>query len=120
MNKQVDVIVYAVSMIFKAALLAAAWAGKSRRRGMEHIAKMPNDEKDKEIFFLRDRVYQLETRLKIFQKQYHSTSSKPRYSLKERLFILWHMEYFQIPRRQVTRTFCDRLSIESAVIVHIT
>ncbi|MCP4755570.1 MAG: hypothetical protein GY866_32305 [Proteobacteria bacterium] len=21
------------------------------------------------------------------------------------MFILWHMEYFQIPRRQVTRTF---------------
>ena len=105
MNKQTDIIVYAVSMILKAALLAAVWAGKMRRRGMKSIAKVPIDEKDKEILFLRDRIYQLETRIKIFQSQYQSTSRKPRYTLKERLFILWHMEYFQIPRRQVTKTF---------------
>ncbi len=92
-------------MILKAALLAAAWAGKNRRHGMESIAKMPISEKDKELLFLRDRIYQLETRLRILQKQYQSTFYKPRYSLKERLFILWHMEYFQIPRRHVTKTF---------------
>ncbi len=92
-------------MILKAALLAAVWAGKSRRRGLESISKMPVGEKDKEIHFLRDRIHQLETQIRIFQKQYHSSSSKPRYDLKERLFILWHMEYFQIPRRQVTKTF---------------
>jgi len=34
------------------------------------------DEKDKEIHFLRDRIYQLETRIKIFQKQYLTTSNK--------------------------------------------
>ena len=105
MTKQKEIVVYAVSMILKAALLAAAWAGKVRRHGLETIAKMSIDDKDKEILFLRDRIYQLETRLRIFQKQYQSTSGKPRYSLKERLFILWHMEYFQIPRRQVTKTF---------------
>ncbi|MBT4525329.1 MAG: hypothetical protein HOC24_02140 [Deltaproteobacteria bacterium] len=97
--------IYAVSMILKASLLAATWAGKYRKRGLESISKMPIEEKDKEILFLRDRIYPLETRIKIFQKQYHATSRKPGYSLKERLFILWHMEYFQIPRRHVTRTF---------------
>ena len=100
-----EIIAYAVSMILKAAIFAGAWAGRSRKRGLESIANMTIDEKDKEIFFLRDRVYQLETRLRIFQKQHQSTSNKPRYSLKERLFILWHMEYFQIPRRHVTKTF---------------
>ena len=105
MMKQKEIIVYAVSMILKAALLAASWAGKKRERGLKLIANMPIDEKDKEITFLRDRVYQLETRIKIFQKQIQSHSNKTRYTLKERLFILWHMEYFQIPRRQVTKTF---------------
>ncbi len=66
MNKQTDVIVDAVSMILKAALFAAAWAGKLRKNGLETIAKMPISEKDKEIFFLRDRIYQLETQIKIF------------------------------------------------------
>jgi transposase InsO family protein len=100
-----EIIVYAVSMILKAAVLAAAWAGRSRKRELEAIANMTIEEKDKEIVFLRDRVHQLETQVQIFQKQYHSPSSKPRYSLKERLFILWHMEYFQVPRRKVTEIF---------------
>jgi len=105
MQKKTEIITYAVSMILKAALLAVAWAGKFRRRGLESIAKMSIDEKDKELLFLRDRIYQLEPRIKIFQKQIQSSSCIARYSQKERLFILWHMEYFQIPRRRVTKTF---------------
>ena len=105
MTTKKEIITYAVSMILKAALLAARWAGKNRKRGLESIAGLSIDEKDKEIIFLRDLVYQLETRIKIFQKHFPSSSSKQRYTLKERLFILWHMEYFQIPRRQVTKTF---------------
>ena len=92
-------------MILKAVLLAASWSGKKRKHGLESIASLTIDEKDKEIIFLRDLVYQLETRIKIFKKHFPSSSSKQRYTLKERLFILWHMEYFQIPRRQVTKTF---------------
>jgi transposase InsO family protein len=105
MMKQKEIIVYAVSLILKATLLAATWAGKVRQRGLKSIAKLPINEKDKEIFFLRDQIYQLESRIKIFQKQVYSSSSNVRYTLKERLFILWHMEYFQIPRRQVKKTF---------------
>ena len=52
-----EIIAYAVSMILKAALLAASWAGKVRKRGLESIAQLPIDEKDKEIIFLRDRIY---------------------------------------------------------------
>ena len=103
--KKIENIADAVFMIMKAALLAATWSGKIRKRGLESITKMSIDAKDKEIFFLRDQIYQLESRIKIFQKQTYSSPSKTRYTLKERLFILWHMEYFQIPRRQVTKTF---------------
>ena len=105
MTKQKEIIAYAVSMILKAALLAAAWAGRARRRELESIAKMTIDEKDKEIVFLHDRIYQLETQITIFKKQIHSSSGKARYNLKERLFILWHFEYFQIPRCHITKTF---------------
>ena len=88
MNKQIDVIVFAVSMILKAVLFAAVWAGKGRKKGLKTIAKIPTEEKGKEILFLRDRIYQLEIRIKIFQKQYYSPSGKIRYILKERLFVL--------------------------------
>ncbi len=43
MKKQKEIILYAVSMILKAALLAAVWAGKYRKRGLESIAKMSID-----------------------------------------------------------------------------
>jgi hypothetical protein len=105
MKNQTEIITYAVSMILKAALLAASWAGKARKHGLESIAQLPINERDKEILFLHDRIYQLESGIKIFQKHIPSSSSKTRYTLKERLFILWHMEYFQIPRRHVTKTF---------------
>jgi transposase len=100
-----EVVVYAVSLLLKAVVLVAAWAGKARRTGLESIAAMSDDEKDKEIVFLRDQVHQLTTQVEILQKRCHSPSKKPCYTLKERLFILWHMEYFQIPRRKVTETF---------------
>ena len=62
-----EIIIYAVSMILKAALFAASWAGKTRKRELKNIAKMPIDEKDKEIVFLRDKVYQLETQIKYYR-----------------------------------------------------
>ena len=80
MMKQKEIIVYAVSLILKATLLAATWAGKVRQRGLKSIAKLPINEKDKEIFFLRNQIYQLESRIKIFQKQAYSSSSKARYT----------------------------------------
>ena len=101
MKKQTEIIAFAVSVILKSALIAAASAGKSRRSGLESNANMPIDEKDKEILFLSNHIFQRETQIKIFQKQIQSSSCKTRYNQKERLFMLWHMEYFLIPRRRV-------------------
>ena len=78
MTTKKEIIIYAISMILKAALLAVAWAGKSRKRGLKSIAKLSIEEKDKEITFLRDRIYQLETRIKVFQKHISSSSNKTR------------------------------------------
>lgn len=39
------------------------------------------------------------------QKRLHKKGKKPRYEVRERLLILWHMEAFQIPRRKVSRYF---------------
>lgn len=41
-----QIIIYAVSIKQKAAILLATSAGSSRRRGFESIAKMSSDEKD--------------------------------------------------------------------------
>ena len=105
MTKNLDIIATAVSLIIKAAILAGQWSGRARRRGLEKLAAMDADAKDKEILFLRDRVFQLETQVSILQKRIRKKEKNPRYTLRERLFILWHMETFRIPRRRVTEYF---------------
>jgi transposase InsO family protein len=41
----------------------------------------------------------------ILQKHLNKKGKNPRYTVRERLLILWHMEAFQIPRRKVSRYF---------------
>lgn len=105
MAKNLDIITAAVSLIIKAAILAGQWSGRARRRGLEKLAAMNADAKDKELLFLRDRVCQLETQVSILQNRIRKREKRPRYTLRERLFILWHMDGFQIPRRRVTEYF---------------
>ena len=105
MDKNLDIISYAVSLVIKAAIMAARFSGRVRKRSLKRLAATNAKTKDKEILFLRDKVYQLEMQLSILQKQIHKKGKKPRYEVRERLLILWHMEAFQIPRRKVWRYF---------------
>ena len=103
--KHLDLINAAVSLIIKAAILAARWSGKARRRSLEKLAAMDTDAKDKELLFLRDKVHQLQTQVTILQRRIKKNGKKSRYILRERLLILCHMEAYQIPRRRVTEYF---------------
>ncbi|MCJ7767465.1 hypothetical protein MUP79_03635 [Candidatus Bathyarchaeota archaeon] len=68
MNKNLDVITYAVSLIIKAAILAARFSGRVRRRSLKRFVAMDTDAKAKEILFLKDRVYQLEMQVSILHR----------------------------------------------------
>jgi transposase InsO family protein len=105
MKKNLDITNYAVSLIIKAALIAARFSGRARKRSLRRLATLDINEKDKEILFLRDMVGQLEMQVSILQKGIEKKHKNPRYTLREKLFILWHMETFQIPRRRVTEYF---------------
>jgi transposase len=105
MTKNLDIISAAVSLIIKAALLAARFSGRVRKRSLKRLAAMDVDTKDKEIIFLRDKVDQLKMQVSILQKGINKRQKNPRYTLREKLFILWQMETFQIPRRRVTEYF---------------
>ena len=100
-----DILNAAASLLVKAILLAARFSGRVRRRSLKRLAIMDTDAKAKEILFLKDRVYQLEMQLSILQKQLSKKGKNPRYTVRERLLILWHMEAFQIPRRKVSQYF---------------
>ena len=105
MNKNLDIINFAVSLIIKAALIAARFSGRARKRSLSRLATMDINEKDKEILFLRDVVDQLKMQVSILQKGIKKRQKNPRYTFREKLFILWQMEAFQIPRRRVTEYF---------------
>jgi len=103
MDKNRDTITFAVSLILRAAIVAAKYSGRVRKRSLKRLAAMDIDEKDKEILFLIDKIYQLDTQVSILLKRIEKHQKKPRYTLRERLLILWHMETFQIPRRKIAK-----------------
>ena len=80
-NKNHDTITFAVSLIFKAAIVAAKYSGRVRKRSLKRLAAMDVDSRDKEILFLKDKVYQLENQLSILQKRVKKQQKKPRYTL---------------------------------------
>jgi hypothetical protein len=69
MNQNIETITYAVSIIFKAAIVAAKYAGRVRKRSLQRLAAMDIDEKDKEILFLKDKLFLLETQNAILLKR---------------------------------------------------
>jgi len=105
MAENLDTLNAVVSLLIRAALLAARFSGPVRKRSLKRSAAMDTDAKAKEILFLKDRVYQLEMQVEILQKQHTKKGTMPRYEIRERLLILWHMEAFRIPRRRVSRYF---------------
>jgi len=88
MKKNLDITNIAVSLIIKAALIAARFSGRARKRSLRRLATMDINEKDKEILFLRDMVGQLKMQVSILQKGIKKKQKNPRYTLREKLFIL--------------------------------
>ena len=102
MTNNIEIINAAVTLIIKAAILAARFSGRTRKRSLKRLAKMDVDEKDKEILFLHDKLDQQQLQINILQKGLQKKNTHKRYTLREKLFILCYMETFQIPRRRVT------------------
>ena len=68
MTRNLDILSVAVELIIKAAILAARFSGRVRRRSLKCLAAMEVDGKDKEIILLRDKVYRLEIQVSILQE----------------------------------------------------
>ncbi len=68
---------HAITLIIKAAIMAARFSGRVRKRSLKRLAAMDADTKDKEILFLKDKVYQLEMQVSILQKRIQKRQKKP-------------------------------------------
>ena len=102
MTNNIEIVNAAVTLIIKAAILAARFSGRARKRSLKRLSKMDADDKDKEILFLRDKVDQQQLQITILQKGLQKKHTNKRYTLREKLFILCYMETFQVPRCRVT------------------
>ena len=56
MDKNLDILTCAVSLIVKAAIMAGRFSGRARKRSLKRLAGTDADTKDKELLFLRDKV----------------------------------------------------------------
>ena len=105
MAEKLDILDTAISLLIRAALLAARFSGRIRQRYLKRLASRDVSANAKEVLFLKDRVYQLEMQVSILQKHLRKKGKKPRYEVRQRLLIVWDLEAFQIPRRRVSRYF---------------
>ena len=96
-----------ICLVMKAVLLSARWAGRSRRLGLEQAAQASGEaaEVQAENAVLRDTVEFLVERLACAERRLKAAHIRKPYSLAERLHILWCIEYFGIPRRQIPKCF---------------
>ena len=86
MTNNLDIVNAAVTLIIKAALLAARFSGRARKRSLKRLSKMDADDKDKEIIFLSDKVDQQQMQITILQKGLQKKYTNKRYTLREKLF----------------------------------
>jgi sulfur relay (sulfurtransferase) DsrF/TusC family protein len=68
---------HSITLIIKAAIMAARFSGRVRKRSLKRLAAMDAHTKDKEILFLKDKVYQLEMQVPILQKRIQKRQKKP-------------------------------------------
>ena len=85
-----EVISAAIPLILKSLWRSAKWAGITRRKALKRAIGQ-EEEMVAEVLFLRDRVAQLETELALFRRQAKEPGRKPRYTVKERLLVLWYL-----------------------------
>ena len=99
------IVTEAVALIVKATMYSAQWASAGRKRALAKLAAMTDQEKEREILLLCERIAQHEQLISILQRQIQDRGKKHRFQIRERLAILWCLEYFEVPRSKVQEYF---------------
>ena len=96
-----------ICLVMKAVLLSGRWAGRARRLGLEQAVRGAGDDAEvlAENVTIRDTVEFLTERPACAERRLKAAHIRTQYSLAERLHILWCIEYFGIPRRQIPKHF---------------
>ena len=70
---------------------------------MALVARAEGD-KDREIVLLQERLAELQSQVEIL-RELHRPTPATRYTLGIRFMIIFHISYFDVPRRRVEQTF---------------
>jgi len=82
MTNNIEIINAAVALIIKAAIIAARFSGRARKRSLKRLSKMDADAKNKEIIFLNDKVNQQQMQITIPQKALQKKQTNKRYTVR--------------------------------------
>jgi len=88
-GEPMEVLSAANPLILRILWLTAKWTGVARMKALKRVVS-DGEEILAEVLFLRDRVAQLETELALARRQERMPGRKPRYTVKERLLVLWY------------------------------
>jgi len=94
----------ALNLLAQVIVLGAGWASGYRRRALKAMVPGAEADKDREILLLQERVAELLSRVEILKEMLHPTAAT-RYSGRVRLMIIFHITYFDVPRRRVSQVF---------------
>jgi transposase InsO family protein len=103
-----EVFQVAASLIVKSVVLSARWAGQRRRLCLRQAAAGAGElaQLRAEVVALRDENHRLKFENSLLRSRLDKAHSrKSHYTPIQRLQILWHMEYFGIPRKRVKQHF---------------
>ena len=94
----------ALNLLAKAIVFGARWAGRHRSRALKAMAAGADEDKDRQIVLLQEQLAELQSLVEILRAMVRPTPAR-RYAPRVRLMILYHISYFNVPRRRVKQTF---------------
>jgi len=99
----VEVLQTAVALMVRSMVLSARSAGQQRLLFLEQSAGVGRE--TGELARLREENRQLKSENRLLKSRLDDGLSRRRYTPMQRLQILWHMVYYQIPRSRVKEHF---------------
>ena len=98
-----EVIRTAAALMVRSMVLSAQAAGQQRLLWLQPSAAVGGDVG--EVARLSDENRRLNSELRMFKDRFGESPVRKRYTPMQRLRILWHMEYYRIPRSRATEHF---------------
>jgi len=99
----VEVMRTAAALMVRSMVLSAQSAGQQRLLLLQRAVAA--GEEPGELARLRDENRRVNSELRMLKDRFGEAPARKRYSPLQRLQILWHMEYYRIPRSRVKEHF---------------